>query len=205
MIAGPDTIEADAVTAETVQALAAALADGRRRCEVLVLIGQALGAGRDIDSIVQTVVDGAVELTGAEVGAFFYNIVHQHGAGFSLYALSGAPRSAFEHFPMPRNTAVFAPTFTGDAIVRSDDILADPRYGHNPPFNGMPAGHPPVRSYLSAPVVSRSGEMLVGRGNARRHRPRAGRAGRRRSGRRQAGPRGASDAQGRSRRGHGHP
>ena len=57
---------------------------------------------------------------------------------------------------------MFAPTFRGKGPVRSDDILADPRYGQNAPYTGMPAGHPPVRSYLAVPVVSRSGEVLGG-------------------------------------------
>jgi signal transduction histidine kinase len=63
---------------------------------------------------------------------------------------------------MPRNTAVFGPTFRGEGIVRSDDITKDPRYGRNAPYHGMPEGHLPVRSYLAAPVVSHSGEVLGG-------------------------------------------
>src|SRR4029079_12562514 len=38
----------------------------------------------------------------------------------------------------------------------------DPRYGRNAPYNGMPPGHLPVRSYLAVPVVSRSGEVHGG-------------------------------------------
>jgi two-component sensor histidine kinase len=79
-----------------------------------------------------------------------------------LYALSGVDRSAFDKFPMPRNTDVFAPTFRGEGVVRSDDITADPRYGRNSPRKGMPEGHLPVRSYLAVPVTSRSGEVLGG-------------------------------------------
>jgi signal transduction histidine kinase/CheY-like chemotaxis protein len=63
---------------------------------------------------------------------------------------------------MPRNTEVFAATFNGEGIVRSDDITRDSRYGHNPPYNGMPEGHLPVRSYLAVPVVSRSDTVLGG-------------------------------------------
>jgi signal transduction histidine kinase len=63
---------------------------------------------------------------------------------------------------MPRNTAVFAPTFTGESIVRSDDITQDPRYGKNAPRKGMPEGHLPVRSYLAVPVISRTTEVLGG-------------------------------------------
>jgi GAF domain-containing protein len=63
---------------------------------------------------------------------------------------------------MPRNTAIFEPTFRGRGPVRSDDILGDPRYGRSAPYHGMPEGHLPVRSYLAVPVVSRSGEVLGG-------------------------------------------
>jgi two-component sensor histidine kinase len=79
-----------------------------------------------------------------------------------LFTLSGAPREAFERFGMPRNTKVFSPTFEGQGVVRADDITQDPRYGHNDPHFGQPKGHLPVKSYLAAPVKSRSGEVLGG-------------------------------------------
>jgi signal transduction histidine kinase len=79
-----------------------------------------------------------------------------------LYTLSGVPREAFSKFPMPRNTAVFAPTFLGEGIVRSADITQDSRYGKNEPRRGMPEGHLPVRSYLAVPVISRTGEVIGG-------------------------------------------
>ncbi|MDP3659183.1 HWE histidine kinase domain-containing protein [Phenylobacterium sp.] len=139
-----------------------ALAEESRRADLLNRIAAAIGAGSDLSEVVQTVVDGGVELTGAQFGAFFYNLVDADGESYTLYTLSGAPRSAFADFPMPRNTAVFAPTFSGAGLVRSDDITKDPRYGHNAPHHGMPTGHLPVRSYLAAPVVSGSGEVLGG-------------------------------------------
>ena len=46
--------------------------------------------------------------------------------------------------------------------MRSADITADPRYGHNAPHHGMPEGHLPVRSYLAVPVKARSGEVIGG-------------------------------------------
>ena len=108
------------------------------------------------------VTDAGVELSHAQFGAFFYNVIKEDGEAYTLYTLSGAPREAFEKFPMPRNTAIFEPTFRGRGPVRSDDILADPRYGKSAPYHGMPEGHLPVRSYLAVPVVSRSGEVLGG-------------------------------------------
>ena len=79
-----------------------------------------------------------------------------------LYTLSGVSRDDFSKFPMPRNTEVFAPTFTGSSVVRSADITTDPRYGRNEPYHGMPAGHLPVRSYLAVPVFGRNKEVLGG-------------------------------------------
>jgi signal transduction histidine kinase len=79
-----------------------------------------------------------------------------------LFTLSGAPREAFEKFGMPRNTAVFHPTFSGTGTVRVADITKDPRYGHNPPHHGKPQGHLPVVSYLAVSVFSKSGEVIGG-------------------------------------------
>src|SRR3569832_2059094 len=100
------------------------------------------------------------DLSGASFGAFFYNTVDRSGDNFQLYTLSGAPREAFEKFGTPRATPLFGPTFRGDATIRCDDILQDPRYGRSAPHHGMPAGHLPVRSYMAAPVRSLSGEVL---------------------------------------------
>ncbi|HEY0156280.1 MAG TPA: GAF domain-containing protein [Thermoanaerobaculia bacterium] len=120
-------------------------------------------AGRlDLDAIVQRITDAATTLTGAQFGAFFYNVLREDGEAYTLYTISGVPREHFSKFPMPRNTHVFAPTFAGTGILRSANILNDPRYGKNAPYHGMPAGHLPVVSYLAVPVKSRTGEVLGG-------------------------------------------
>ncbi len=133
-----------------------------RHLQTLNDTGASVAAERDLEKIVQTITDAGVELTGAQFGAFFYNVLDENGASYMLYALSGASRSDFDRYPMPRSTAVFEPTFLGTGIVRSDDILEDPRYGRNEPYKGMPKGHLPVRSYLAVPVISRSGQVLGG-------------------------------------------
>src|SRR4051812_4724958 len=138
------------------------LLEQTRVTETLYRIASLLAAERDLHKLVQVVTDEATALTGAEFGAFFYNVLSSRGESYMLYTLSGVPREAFSKFPMPRNTEIFAPTFSGQGVVRLDDVTADPRYGKNAPHHGMPAGHLPVRSYLAAPVVSRSGEVLGG-------------------------------------------
>jgi PAS domain S-box-containing protein len=140
----------------------AAAEHARGEVEALNQVGNALAAELDLEKIVQTVTDAATRLTGAQFGAFFYTVVDAQGGKFTLYTLSGAPRSAFEGFGHPRATPVFEPTFHGAPIVRSDDITQDPRYGQWGPHHGMPPGHLPVRSYLAVPVFARSGQVLGG-------------------------------------------
>ncbi|MFC7738862.1 PAS domain S-box protein [Roseomonas sp. GCM10028921] len=139
-----------------------ALREESARLEILNRTGAAIAAELDLKRLVETVTDAGVSLTGAAFGALFYNVVDEAGERYTLYTISGVPREHFSKFPMPRNTAIFEPTFRGAPPVRSDDITADPRYGQNTPYRGMPDGHLPVRSYLAVPVVSRSGEVIGG-------------------------------------------
>jgi len=125
-------------------------------------VAQSISGDVGLERIVQTVTDAATELSGAKFGAFFYNAIDKQGEAYLLYTLSGAPRRAFAKFGMPRNTALFEPTFRGTGIVRSADIRADPSFGKNAPHFGMPKGHLPVVSYLAVPVVAPSGEVLGG-------------------------------------------
>jgi PAS domain S-box-containing protein len=131
--------------------------------EKLGEVGATVASTLDREAIVQKVTDIATELTRAEFGAFFYNVTEpDSGDVYMLYTLSGAPKEAFAKFPHPRATAVFAPTFYGDGPVRLDDVTADPRYGKNPPYAGMPPGHLPVRSYLAVPVKGVNGDVIGG-------------------------------------------
>jgi hypothetical protein len=173
-----ETGELPSAVATAIDAVAANLARTVRRLqsEAAVLdalhsTGRELTAQLDIDRIVQDATDAATKATGAGFGAFFYNLVDEFGESYTLYTLSGVRREAFAAFPMPRNTAVFGPTFDGTGTVRSPDITKDPRFGKNAPYHGMPAGHLPVCSYLAVPVLSpTSGEVLGGSSSATRNR-----------------------------------
>lgn len=139
-----------------------ALEKQAQRLLILNSIGKSISEKLDVDAILQKVTDATTQLTGAAFGAFFYNKIDSEGESYMLFSLSGAPREAFEKFGMPRNTAVFHPTFSGESVVRVDDITKDPRYGKMAPHFGMPKGHLPVVSYLAVPVVSLSGEVIGG-------------------------------------------
>lgn len=130
--------------------------------ERLTAIGRTIAAELDHQRLAQTVVDAATELTGAEIGALFYTIAGGRTGADLLYAVAGARRDAFARLALPRNTALLAPALLGQTTLRLADVTTDPRYGRNYPHRGVPDGHPVVRSYLAAPVVSRSGVPIGG-------------------------------------------
>ncbi|HWF47039.1 MAG TPA: PAS domain S-box protein, partial [Bryobacteraceae bacterium] len=164
--------------------------ESRKTAELLNRVGPMLASELNSGKLVQAVTDLATELVGAEVGSFVHNVNGDKGESYTLNTLSDAPRDAFESFPMPRNTEIFGPTFRGQGVVRFDDVTKEAHCGKNPPYYGMPKGDLPVpsakgaacrqlstsdsgghadpvlreslKSYLAAPVVSRSGEVLGG-------------------------------------------
>jgi signal transduction histidine kinase len=139
-----------------------ALRDETQTLETLLRTGTLLAGELDLERVVNGVTDAATELSGAEFGAFFYNVVGPRGEAYMLYSISGAPRETFSKFPMPRNTQLFGTTFRGDGVVRLADVRLDHRFGKNEPHFGMPEGHLPVVSYLAVPVRSSSGDVLGG-------------------------------------------
>ena len=140
----------------------AALLEETRMLELLNNAERDLASMMDLRSAVQAVTDAGTQIIGASFGAFFYNVTDDNGESLMLHTLSGAPRSAFEQFGNPRATDLFGPTFRGEPAILIDDVMKDPRYGRRGPHYGMPSGHPSVRSFLSVPVVSRSGEVIGG-------------------------------------------
>jgi PAS domain S-box-containing protein len=139
------------------------LRNSRNQAELLNQAGLDLVGELDIDRLTQRVTDTARALVDAEFAALFYNVTDAKGGDtYQLYAVSGLPKEAFSRFGMPRATELFRPTFTGEGVVRCDDVRQDPRYGHSAPHHGTPDGHPTVVSYLAVPVRTRSGAVIGG-------------------------------------------
>lgn len=130
--------------------------------EALYAIGQLILQELSHEKIVDAVTAEATQLTGAQFGAFFYNVRDEAGESYTLYSIAGVPREHFDQFPLPRATHLFGPTFRGEKAIRSGDIRTDHRYGKMTPHHGMPAGHLPVRSYLAVPVILGNGEVIGG-------------------------------------------
>lgn len=130
--------------------------------ELLLESGKSITSEVELEKLVQRVTDIGTEVSGAQFGAFFYNIIDSKGESYVLYTISGVPREAFSKFPMPRNTAIFHPTFAGLRTVRYYDVTKEPHYGKMAPHYGMPKGHLPVCSYLAVPVISPISKEVIG-------------------------------------------
>jgi signal transduction histidine kinase len=125
-------------------------------------VARKLSTQLELQPLLQTLTDAATRLAGAAYGAFFYNAPDAAQGHYLLFTLSGAPRETFEALGMPRNTALFEPTFSGRSVVRLADVKRDPRFGRSAPGFGMPPGHLSVTSYLAVPVIGRGGQVEGG-------------------------------------------
>ena len=131
----------------------------RRTALTLMRLGMAFASELDPQRLIQDVTDQATGLTGAAFGGYFHNDRDPHGR-FSLYALSGISRNAFVGMPNLRPTPLFAPIFERKLTLRLEDVTQSEAFGKNPPYHGMPKGHPRVRSFLGVPVKGRGGRVL---------------------------------------------
>jgi PAS domain S-box-containing protein len=131
--------------------------------EQLAEVGALVASSLERDVVLQKVTDAATQLTTAEFGAFFSNVVEaESGESQRLHAFAGAPREAFAGFPAPRAAAIFASTFRGEGPIRLDDVTRDTQYGRNASNHAMPPGQLPVRSYLAVPVTGLNMSVLGG-------------------------------------------
>lgn len=127
--------------------------------EVLNRTGRALAAELDVDRLVESVVEAAVLLTGAQAGAYFSNRGDAAGSGvraeeYGIYN-SGGARSAFAKLPID---TLCAAVFDQGRALRFDDIADHPEFGPS-----STDGHAPdrarARSVMAIPVSSRNGQI----------------------------------------------
>ena len=118
----------------------------------------ALGSGEQLGKAAQCIINTALQLVQADFGAFFYYTPDDSGRETVRYALGGEARETFAQLPAPARTALFEPVFSGQASVRSDDVLRDS--GPSAVCFNMPPEQTPLRSYIAAPVLAANGTVL---------------------------------------------
>lgn len=132
----------------------------RKKARVLELLnktGTILTARLDVRMLAQAVIDAATEISGAKVGAFFYNTAAPGGGSPLSRAVSGIAAEDADSCGLPQAGALFDLTLSGAPLVHVEDLSKDVRYE-------APArpGAVPVRSYLAVPVASGSADVIGG-------------------------------------------
>src|SRR5919199_1806324 len=121
--------------------------DRRDRNERLLEAGLALASELSLPVILQRIVDLAAALTGARYGAL--GVLGPDGAitEFITTGVTEAERAAIGHIPVGRG--ILGVLIEDATPLRLRDIAEDPR------SVGFPPNHPPMRSFLGAPVSAR--------------------------------------------------
>ncbi|HEX6677244.1 MAG TPA: GAF domain-containing sensor histidine kinase [Actinomycetes bacterium] len=120
---------------------------GRARDERLVEAGLILSSELSLPVTLQRIVELAAELTGARYGAL--GVLGRDGTitEFITTGVSDAERAAIGHIPVGRG--ILGVLIDDARPLRLAEIAGDPR------SVGFPPNHPPMRSFLGAPVTAR--------------------------------------------------
>ena len=99
---------------KTLEARVAEVREEVRTLEILNRTGASLASELSLERLVQMVTDAGVELSGAEFGAFFYNVIEPQGEAYLLYTLSGGTPRGLLSFSESAQHSGFRPHFRGD-------------------------------------------------------------------------------------------
>jgi signal transduction histidine kinase len=124
---------------------------GRDQRDVLLEAGLALSSELSLPAVLQVIVDRATELTGARYGALGVLGPGDKIIEFVTVGVTPEERRAIGHTPTGRG--VLGALITDAKPLRLPSISDDPR------SVGFPANHPPMRTFLGAPVMAR-GEVF---------------------------------------------
>ena len=122
---------------------------GHVRDDLLLLIERASSIVEQVDlqSLLDSTIDTAMELTGATYGAL--GVVDEHGTIVDFHH-RGVTELDMEHIGhAPGGRGVLGDISRHGSIVRVDDITDHDGY------TGMPSGHPDMSSFLGVPVKAR--------------------------------------------------
>jgi signal transduction histidine kinase len=113
----------------------------------LLETGMALASELSLPLLLQRIVELAAELTSARYGALGVIGRDGHLADFLTTGITDAERAAIG--PLPRGHGLLGALIRDARPLRLPEISGDPR------SSGFPANHPPMSSFLGAPVRAR--------------------------------------------------
>ncbi|HEX6853686.1 MAG TPA: GAF domain-containing protein [Streptosporangiaceae bacterium] len=121
--------------------------DTRDRTHALLEAVVAVGSELELEAALRRIVQTAVTLVDARYGAL--GVIGEGGrlSGFVPTGLDEQEIARIHHWPEGRG--LLGELVTHPQTLRLDDIAADPR------SSGFPDGHPPMRTFLGAPIQVR--------------------------------------------------
>jgi signal transduction histidine kinase len=122
-------------------------ADGQR-ARRLVEIGSSLVAELDLEVVLRSVVEAALELTGAEYAAL--GVLDSERRELERFIYLGIDEETRREIgPLPRGRGLLGELISDPRALRLAEIEAHPH------SYGFPPGHPPMRTFLGVPVAIR--------------------------------------------------
>ena len=122
--------------------------DVEQRRRRLVEAGIAITSELSLDAVLKTLIKIAAELTGARYSAL--GVIDRDGHAlerFVTFGIGDAERAAIGD--LPRGRGILGVLIEDARPLRLDDLMRDPR------AVGFPPNHPPMRSFLGVPVMTR--------------------------------------------------
>ena len=122
--------------------------DVEQRRRRLVEAGIAITSELSLDAVLKTLIRIAAELTGARYSAL--GVIDRDGHAlerFVTFGIGDAERAAIGD--LPRGRGILGVLIEDARPLRLDDLMRDPR------AVGFPPNHPPMRSFLGVPVMTR--------------------------------------------------
>ena len=126
---------------------------GPSSTRIRVLLDRAVELAAEHDSVglLQRIVEGAAEVTGARYAALG---VYDTDGAITTFVHHGIEDAAAHRIDrLPRGEGLLGRVIVADSPIRLDDLGSDPR------SCGFPEHHPPMRSFLGAPI-GRSGRRF---------------------------------------------
>lgn len=129
-----------------------AVALDERRLQRLLELGRSLVGDLDLEVVLQRVLDSARELTGARYAAL--GILGPGGDELERFLTVGIDQEARHAIgDLPRGRGVLGVLIHDPAPLRLEDV------GEHPQSYGFPLGHPPMKSFLGAPIRIGGGQV----------------------------------------------
>lgn len=124
----------------------------RRRIVLLSQLGRRIASSLDAEEVLQEVIDSACELTDAQYGALGVFNAERHVDKFMTHGITDEERAAVGK--LPEGLGILGWLQDLQEPLRLGDLTTHPR------SVGFPSNHPPMRTFLGAPV--RHGDESLG-------------------------------------------